>query len=61
MNVRLVRALEYISNFDIQILHKPGRFHTIPDALSRLLSGNNVTNPGTEGGLDFLPDDVEEY
>jgi hypothetical protein len=36
LNLRLVRALEYISRFPLDIRHKPGKSHIVPDALSRL-------------------------
>src|SRR5579871_7062844 len=36
MNQRLVRASMYLSLFDLDIRYKPGKAHTVPDALSRL-------------------------
>jgi len=61
-NLRLIRALEYVSKFAVTVLHKPGKLHIIPDALSRLESedGSNQ-NKTAEGGLDLLPDDAEEH
>ena len=38
MNVRLVRASQFLSQFRLDIRHKPGKEHIIPDALSRLAS-----------------------
>ncbi|KAF2971329.1 hypothetical protein GQX73_g2213 [Xylaria multiplex] len=62
-NLRLVRAIEYISRFTYTVLHKPGRLHIIPDALSRLpvLSSDDNAAPEAEGDLEFLPDDTEEH
>ncbi|KAI3540897.1 hypothetical protein CABS01_06785 [Colletotrichum abscissum] len=57
-NKKLVRALEYMSQFDIKIVHKPGKDHLVPDALSRLASTDN-TPPHRSGGLDQFPDDRE--
>ena len=40
MNVRLIRASQFLSQFRLDIRHKPGKEHIIPDALSRLASAN---------------------
>jgi hypothetical protein len=49
-NLRLVRASEYIQRFNLDIKHKPGKTHVVPDALSRLSS----TMPtAEEAELDF--------
>jgi transposase InsO family protein len=49
-NLRLVRASEYIQRFNLEIRHKPGKTHLVPDALSRLAS----TMPAAkEPELDF--------
>ncbi|EAQ91761.1 hypothetical protein CHGG_03696 [Chaetomium globosum CBS 148.51] len=60
-NKRLIRAAEFFSTFDLRIQHKPGKFHVVADALSRLPSTNNVTDPQAPGGLDNLPNDREEH
>ena len=54
MNLRLVRASDYLQRFELIIRHKPGKQHVVPDALSRLES--SYTNPlATEiGELDAL-------
>jgi hypothetical protein len=36
LNLRLVRAGEYLSHFQLDICHKPGKANFVPDALSRL-------------------------
>ena len=53
LNLRLVRASDYIQRFDLDIRHKPGRTHIVPDALSRLAS-LNTSESSTEGELDAL-------
>jgi hypothetical protein len=35
-NMRLVHASVYLSQFDLDIRHYPGRLNIVPDALSRL-------------------------
>jgi len=42
LNLRLVRASEYLQRFQLKIQYKPGKTNIIPDALSRLPSSNNV-------------------
>lgn len=36
LNLRLVRASQYLSQFSLDVRHKPGKQHIIPEALSRL-------------------------
>ena len=38
LNLRLIRASEYLQRFRIEVRHKPGKTNIIPDALSRLAS-----------------------
>lgn len=59
-NKRLVRAMEYISQFSVEVYHKPGRLHIVPDALSRLPRKTLTTPPDAPGELDVLPGDSEE-
>ncbi len=40
LNLRLVRASQFLQQFKLDIRHKPGKEHIIPDALSRLTSAN---------------------
>ena len=42
MNVRLVRASQFVKQFYLIVRHKPGKEQIIPDALSRLASTNNL-------------------
>lgn len=41
MNVRLVRASQFLRQFNLDVRHKPGKEHILPDALSRLASLNS--------------------
>jgi hypothetical protein len=41
LNLRLIRAFEYIQRFNVIIKHKPEKHHIVPDALSRLASEND--------------------
>jgi hypothetical protein len=52
LNLRLVRALQYLSQFRLDVRYRPGRQHIVPDALSRLLA--------TEGLGDSKTDTLEE-
>ena len=38
LNLRLIRASEYLQRFRLDVRYKPGRTHFMPDALSRLAS-----------------------
>ena len=53
LNLRLVRASDYIQRFNLDIRHKPGKQHIVPDALSRLAS-DNINAPDHDGELDAL-------
>lgn len=54
LNLRLVRASDYIQRFNLEFRHKPGKQHIVPDALSRLASANDSHNNHDEGELDAL-------
>ncbi len=54
LNLRLVRASEYIQRFrHLEFRHKPGKQHIVPNALSRLKSNNNG-DIDAEGELNTL-------
>jgi hypothetical protein len=46
----LVRASNYLQQFNLNVHHKPGKEHIVPDALSRLKSSSKAT---TTPELDF--------
>lgn len=54
LNLRLVRASQYIQQFDLDVRHKPGKRNVIPDALSRLASTNDQPQPPGHAELDVL-------
>ena len=37
LNLRLIRASQYLSAFNLELRHKAGKSNIVPDALSRLL------------------------
>jgi hypothetical protein len=49
-NLLLVRASNYLQQFNLDVHHKPGTMHVVPDALSRLKS---PTEPPLYPELDF--------
>lgn len=48
LNQRLIRASAYLSQFNLDVRHKPGKEHILPDALSRLASEAVSKNDGEE-------------
>lgn len=52
LNLRLIRASQYLSQFDIDVKYRPGKIHLVPDALSRLL--RDTTTPPNISLLDEL-------
>ena len=57
-NLRLVRASTYLSQFRLDIRHKPGKAHIVPDALSRLPSRN--TGDENIDSLDIFHTSTED-
>jgi hypothetical protein len=53
LNQRLVRASQYLSQFDLDIRWRPGKSHTVPDALSRLPADGKSTQEDTLDALTF--------
>ena len=53
LNLRLVRASQYLSSFNIAVRHKSGKSNTVPDALSRL-QGHEQAHKDQPGVLDVL-------
>ena len=57
LNLRLVRASEYLQCFRLDVRHKPSRTHFVSDALSRLSSREAIRRPNVqldEGILNTL-------
>ncbi len=57
LNLRLVRADMYLSQFDLNIRHKSDRDHVIPNALSRLPSFEDFK----ENSNDDILKDIKTY
>ena len=53
LNLRLVRASAYLSQFRLEVKYKPGKDHVVPNALSRLASGDGQTGKSPEDRLDL--------
>lgn len=54
LNLRLVRASQYLSIFELDIRYKPGIKNIVPDALSRLLRNRVTASKSDEGILETL-------
>ncbi|SPJ80246.1 uncharacterized protein FTOL_08638 [Fusarium torulosum] len=57
VNKHLIRSMEYLSQFNIRFIYKPGREHAVSDTLSRLPSKYGQTPIDTPGELNDTPDD----
>ena len=51
LNLKLVRASAYLSQFRLRVIYRPGKIHLVPDALSRL-HGTPNDRPDNEETLD---------
>lgn len=58
-NLRLIRASQYLPQFDIDVRYRPGKIHLVPDALSRLL-GDTTASPNASS-LDELTISKAEF
>ena len=54
MNTRLVRASQFLRQFRLEVRHKPGKEHIVPDALSRLASAKPPAVSNDHSELDAL-------
>ena len=54
MNTRLIRASQFLKQFNLDISYKPGKEHIVPDALSRLASSSKQDLPDHHSELDVL-------
>ena len=59
LNLRLIRASQYLSMFNLSVRHKARKTNIVPDALSRLQGSSSVikNNPGI---LETLHGKIEE-
>ena len=61
LNLRLVRASQYLQQFDLDVRHKPGKLNVILDALSCLASSNKSSLPKHHSELDALHANAYAY
>lgn len=54
MNVRLVRVSQYLRQFQLDVRHKPGKDHIVPDVLSRLATATESDLADDHSELDAL-------
>ena len=54
LNLRLIRAFEYIQRFDLIIRHKSDKLHIVSNALSRLSFDSNTNTDDKDDELDVL-------
>lgn len=54
LNLRLVRASQYLSGFNLSVRHKPGKANVVPDALSRLQAEMYTSSVEKLGVLESL-------
>ena len=53
-NLRLVKASQFLQQFNLDVRHKPGKEHIIPDALNRLANTNVGYSDPSHSELDAL-------
>lgn len=58
LNMRLVRASQYLSQYTLDVRWKPGKQHVVPDALSRLQAASLSSRTNV---LDHLSDETPIY
>ena len=63
LNTRLVRASQYLSQFKIEVRHKPGTSNVVPDAISRLPIVGQKVSVATESlrGTEIETLDVHAF
>ena len=54
LNLRLIRASEYIQRFLLNIRHKSKKFHVVSDVLSRLVTSNKSSSNDDENEFNVL-------
>lgn len=61
LNLRLIRASQYLSQFNLQVVYRPGKIHLVPDALSRLLGAMEESHTNTLDDLTIEDADTEAF
>ena len=54
LNLRLVRASQFLQQFRLDVRHKPEKKNIVPDALSRLANANSSSTDARHSELDAL-------
>ena len=54
INIRLIRAFQFLRLFRLDVRHKPDKEHIVPDTLSRLASSGKSSLPDNHSELDVL-------
>ena len=60
LNLRIIRALKYFQRFNLNVCHKSGKTHIIPNTLSCLASHEETARSTAKGELDALAATVQE-
>lgn len=58
LNLQLVRASQYLSQYNLDVRHRPGKIHLVPNALSRLLGDMGNKNSNKDNNT---LDDIDTY
>ena len=53
LNLRLIKAFDYIQRFDLKLRHKSNKTHIMSDALFRLIN-NNIIDASSNEELNVL-------
>ena len=53
-NLKLVRVLMFMSEFNIQMIHRPDKSHTVSDTLSCLSSDNHMNSTYDELDIEIF-------
>ena len=62
LNLRLIRASQYLSAFNLELRHKAGKSNVVPNALSRLPQASTTAalSDQSEEALDALYGGIED-
>ena len=59
INIRLIRASQFLRQFRLEVRHKSGKEHIVPDTLSRLTSARPSTLSSDYSKLNTLYTDYD--